>query len=78
MINLNELADDIVKGKRFGRTDDLSFFKTCDISELTKAADKIRAHFKGAACEPYALFYVLYNLFTHALTTCPGVFAFKM
>jgi biotin synthase len=47
MINLNELADDIVKGKRFGRTDDLSFFKTCDISELTKAADKIRAHFKG-------------------------------
>ena len=47
MINLNELADDIVKGKRFGRTDDLSFFKTCDISELTKAADRIRAHFKG-------------------------------
>ena len=47
MINLNELADDIVKGKRFGRTDDLSFFKNCDISELTKAADKIRAHFKG-------------------------------
>lgn len=47
MINLNELSDDIIKGKRFGRTDDLSFFKTCDISELTKAADKIRAHFKG-------------------------------
>ncbi|WP_296321987.1 biotin synthase BioB [Treponema sp. UBA3813] len=47
MINLNELSDDIIKGKRFGRTDDLSFFKTCDIRELTKAADKIRAHFKG-------------------------------
>lgn len=47
MTNLNELSDDIIKGKRFGRTDDLSFFKTCDISELTKAADKIRAHFKG-------------------------------
>ncbi|MBQ8679827.1 MAG: biotin synthase BioB [Treponema sp.] len=47
MTNLNELSDDIIKGKRFGRTDDLSFFKTCDIKELTKAADKIRAHFKG-------------------------------
>ena len=47
MTNLKELADDIIKGKRFGRTDDFSFFKTCDISELTKAADKIRAHFKG-------------------------------
>ena len=47
MINLSELADDIIKGKRFGRTDDLSFFKNCDITELTKAADKIRAYFKG-------------------------------
>lgn len=47
MTTLNELAEDIIRGKRFGRTDDLSFFKTCDINELTAAADKIRAHFKG-------------------------------
>ena len=46
-MNLNELAQDIINGKRFGRTDDLSFFKDCDLAELTRAADKIREHFRG-------------------------------
>ena len=48
MATLNELAEDIIHGKRFGRTDDLSFFKTCALNELTAAADKIRAHFRGS------------------------------
>ena len=47
MATLNELAQDVINGKRFGRTDNLEFFKTCDINELTAAADKIREHFRG-------------------------------
>lgn len=47
MTNIMELAEEIIRGKRLGRKDDLSFFKTCDIKDLTQAADKIRAHFKG-------------------------------
>ena len=47
MTNLNELAFQIIGGKRLTRVDDLSFFKTCDLGELTSAADKIREHFMG-------------------------------
>ena len=47
MTNLNELASQIIGGKRLTRVDDLSFFKTCDLGELTSAADKIREHFMG-------------------------------
>lgn len=46
-MNLKELANDIINGKRFCRTDDLSFFETCDLTELTENADRIREHFCG-------------------------------
>ena len=37
MTNLNELSDEIIRGKRLERDDDLSFFKNCDVRELTAA-----------------------------------------
>ncbi|WP_407426125.1 biotin synthase BioB [Treponema sp.] len=47
MTDLTELASKIINGKRLKRGDDLSFFKTCSLSELTENADRIRKHFKG-------------------------------
>ena len=46
-MNISELAEKIIDGYRLSKNDDLSFFKDCDLNELTSAADKIRAHFKG-------------------------------
>ena len=46
-MNTTELASKIIDGLRLSRNDNLSFFKDCDLSELTNAADKIRAHFMG-------------------------------
>lgn len=46
-MDLKILAEDIINGKRFGRTDDLSFFETCDLAELMEGADRIRYHFCG-------------------------------
>lgn len=47
MTDLNELASQIIGGKRLTRKDDLSFFENCKLEELTRAADRLRAHFKG-------------------------------
>lgn len=47
MTDINELALKIINGFRLSRADDLSFFKNCNLDELTAAADKIREHFKG-------------------------------
>lgn len=47
MTDINELASKIINGFRLSRGDDLSFFKNCNLDELTAAADKIREHFKG-------------------------------
>ena len=46
-MNLYELATKIISGYRLSRNEDLSFFKDCNLNELTDAADKIREHFKG-------------------------------
>ena len=46
-MNLCELALKIIDGYRLSRNDNLSFFKNCNLDELTAAADKIREHFKG-------------------------------
>lgn len=46
-MNVTELALKIIDGLRLTRDDDLTFFNTCDLGELTKNADKIRAHFMG-------------------------------
>lgn len=47
MLKLNELALEIIDGKRLCKNDDLSFFENCELKELTFCADKIRNHFIG-------------------------------
>jgi len=46
-MNLTSLKDEIIKGKRLNKNDDLSFFENCDLDELTKNADLLREHFCG-------------------------------
>ena len=46
-MNALELAQEIIDGRRITRADDLSFFLTCDSSELCEGADRIRAYFVG-------------------------------
>lgn len=46
-MNLIELANEIIKGKRFNRSDDLTFFIDCNLDELCEGADLIRKHFVG-------------------------------
>lgn len=46
-MNVLELADEIISGKRIKRGDDLSIFLECDLKELCKGADAIRKHFVG-------------------------------
>ena len=46
-MNALELAQEIIDGRRITRADDLSFFLTCDLSELCEGADRIRAYFVG-------------------------------
>lgn len=46
-MNITELAEEIIKGKRIKRGDDLSIFLSCDLQELCNGADKIREHFVG-------------------------------
>lgn len=42
-----KLAEEIIGGKRLQRTDDLSFFLTCDLEELCQGADRIRQALVG-------------------------------
>lgn len=46
-MNMLDLANEIIKGRRINRQDDLSLFLTCDLKELCQGADKIRQHFMG-------------------------------
>lgn len=46
-MNMLELADEVINGRRFNKDEDLSFFKTCGLYELCKGADVIRRHFNG-------------------------------
>lgn len=46
-MNVLDLANEIIDGRRLTRDDDLSFFSSCDLEELKKGADRIRAHFIG-------------------------------
>lgn len=41
-MNMLALADEIIKGRRLTRQDDLQVFLTCDLEELCQGADKIR------------------------------------
>ena len=42
MATMMELAEEIIKGRRITKDDDLSIFLTCDLDELRAGADKIR------------------------------------
>lgn len=46
-MNPLELAQEIIEGRRITRDDDLQFFLDCDLDELCRGADLIRAHFIG-------------------------------
>lgn len=46
-IDMISLAREIIAGRRINREDDLSIFLNCDLEELGKGADMIRAHFVG-------------------------------
>ena len=41
-MDVRKLADEIINGKRLTREDDLSFFETADIDELSDGANEIR------------------------------------
>lgn len=42
-----KLAEEIIKGRRINREDDLSVFVTADLNDLCQGADRIREHFVG-------------------------------
>ncbi|MCQ2520806.1 MAG: biotin synthase BioB [Lachnospiraceae bacterium] len=46
-MDILQLAQEIIDGRRLGREEDLSFFIDCDLDKLCEGADKIRAHFVG-------------------------------
>ena len=46
-MNIKELTEEILAGKRLKRGEDLSFFKDCDLAELRSGADRIRAAYSG-------------------------------
>jgi biotin synthase len=46
-MNILTLAQEIIKGKRITRKDDLSVFLTCNLKELCEGADHIREYFIG-------------------------------
>lgn len=46
-MNVLNLAEEIINGRRLNKSDDLEFFKDCDLEELCEGVDRIRAHFIG-------------------------------
>jgi len=46
-MNIKELAQEIIDGKRIKRGDDLSIFLEADLDELCEGADRIREHYIG-------------------------------
>lgn len=46
-MDMLQLADEIIEGRRLSRGEDLSYFITCDYDALCEGADKIRKHFVG-------------------------------
>ena len=46
-MDIQTLAEEIISGRRMTRTDDLSVFLTCDLADLCRGADRIRAALVG-------------------------------
>ena len=47
MVNMSDLANDIINGKRLDRNDDLDFFVTAPLDEVCSNADRIRSALCG-------------------------------
>lgn len=50
-MDMLKTADEIIKGRRLSRNDDLEYLLSADLDELCKGADIIRRHFKGRHTE---------------------------
>lgn len=46
-MDMNQLAEEIIAGRRIGRQDDLNMFLTCDLKEICNGADRLREYFIG-------------------------------
>lgn len=46
-MDMLQLAEEIIAGRRISRQDDLDIFLTCNLKELCEGADRIREHFIG-------------------------------
>ena len=46
-MDMLQLAEEIIAGRRISRQDDLDMFLTCNLKELCEGADRIREHFIG-------------------------------
>ena len=46
-MDMLQLAEEIIAGRRISRQDDLAMFLTCDLKELCEGADRIREHIIG-------------------------------
>ena len=46
-MDMLQLAEEIIAGRRISRQDDLAMFLTCDLKELCEGADRIRGYFIG-------------------------------
>lgn len=46
-MSMIDLANEIIKGRRITREDDLNIFLECDLQELCEGADLLREHFCG-------------------------------
>jgi biotin synthase len=47
-MDIKNITEQIINGRRLTKDDNLSFFLTCDLEELTECADKLRRHFSGS------------------------------
>lgn len=50
-MDMLQLAEEIIAGRRISRQDDLDMFLTCNLKELCEGADRIREHFIGDKVE---------------------------
>ena len=57
-MNVLELADKIINGKRLCEEDDVDFFASCDLEKLCTGADRIRKHYMGDRVDMLSLIHI--------------------
>lgn len=50
-MNIKKIAEEIIKGRRFERDENLEFINSCEIEELCEASNRIREHYCGNVAE---------------------------